>query len=49
MNQKIIAEANFIQDMLYKVYVGEIKLDSVNWIAFKVRLQSIREEARKES
>lgn len=49
MNNIIIAEANFIEQMLHELYVGRIEFTPVNYRSMRERLQTIRDEARKNS
>lgn len=43
----VLAESNFIQDLLYKIYVGTEEFTDANWKSLSLRLQSIRDEIRK--
>lgn len=47
MNNVIIAEANFITKDLYELYVGKKEFDVVLKRSLWLRLQTIRDEARK--
>lgn len=44
----IIAEANFLESDIYDVYYGKIEFTVVLLRKIKLRLQRIRDEARKE-
>lgn len=48
MKEKIIAEANFLQQLIFDIYIGREEFTGLNWITITKRLQSIRNEARKE-
>jgi len=46
--KEIIAETNFLQDLLYQIYTNKEKFTVVNWKSVSKRLQSIRDRIREE-
>lgn len=44
----IIAETNFLEEDLWKIYLRKKEFDLVTWQSIKFRLQTIRNEVRKE-
>ena len=46
MNHLIIAECNFLEELIHKLYVGSKEFTTVNYRQIHNRLEAIRKEAR---
>lgn len=47
MKEIIISEANFLEQLLYELYIGREEFTTKNWNTIRLRLLAIRDEARK--